>query len=72
MITKMGVKHPDLGNFHDARRKFRTVVLAVIATVRMQRVKEQWDKARKLGEGLRRAKGEVLKRRETQRRAGPV
>ena len=72
MITKMGVKHPGLGNFHDARRKFRTVILAVIATVRMQRVKEQWDKARKLGEGLRRAKGEVLKRRETQRRAGPV
>ncbi|KAN0069814.1 hypothetical protein V8E54_012120 [Elaphomyces granulatus] len=72
MIAKMGVEHPEREKFHDARRKFRIAILTVIASVRMQRMKEQWGKAQKLSEGLRRAKGEVLKRRETQRRAGPA
>ncbi|KAL1967585.1 hypothetical protein VTN77DRAFT_3100 [Rasamsonia byssochlamydoides] len=63
MIAQMGVKAPERKKLHDARRKLKTAGLAIIATVRMQRMSEEWSKARKLGEGLRRAKSEVLLRR---------
>lgn len=68
MITQMGVQPPEPKKLHDTRRKLRTAGLAVIATVRMQRMSQEWSKARKLGEGLRRAKSELLRRRESQLR----
>lgn len=34
----------------------------------MQMMSREWKKTRKLGEGLKRAKGEVLKRRESSKK----
>lgn len=65
MIAQMGVRAPEPKQLHDARRKLRTTGLAVIATVRMRRMSHEWSKARKLGDGLRRAKNELLRRRES-------
>jgi hypothetical protein len=73
MIAEMGVKAPEPKSLHDVRRKLRTAGLAVIATVRMRHMSQEWSKARKLGDGLRRAKDELLRRRESQmRREGSV
>lgn len=64
LISEMGVYPPEERKpLHDARRKLRTSVLAVLATVRMQNQSQEWRKLRQIGEGLRRAKGEVLQRR---------
>jgi hypothetical protein len=41
-----------------------------MATVRMKKMSQEWSKARKLGDGLRRAKSELLKKRESLRRKG--
>lgn len=65
MISEMGVQARDRNPIRTPRRKFRSAVSLVIATVRMQRMGQEWSKAKKLGEGLKRAKSEMLKRRES-------
>ena len=61
----MGVKPRDFSQTRTPRQKFRTAISLVRATVRMQRMSREWKKTKKLGEGLKRAKGEVLKRKES-------
>jgi len=39
-----------------------------VATVRMQRMSQEWGKARIIGEVLRRAKNELSMKRDSQRR----
>lgn len=68
MIAEMGINAPETKKVHDARRKIRTAGLAVMATVRMQRMSQEWTKAKKIGESLRRAKKELSMKREGQRR----
>lgn len=70
MIAEMGIRAPDRKKMGDPRRKLRTVISAVMATVRMKNMSQEWSKARKIGDGLRRAKSELIKRRESQRRKG--
>ncbi|KAF9884053.1 hypothetical protein FE257_002338 [Aspergillus nanangensis] len=64
MISEMGVKARDRQNVREPRHKLKTAVSMVRAIVRMKRMSQEWTKARKLGEGLKRAKNEVLKRRD--------
>ncbi|KAG2413709.1 hypothetical protein HFD88_002898 [Aspergillus terreus] len=64
MISEMGVKPRDRHNIREPRQKLKTAVSMVRAIVRMQRMGQEWKKTRKLGEGLKRAKSEVLKRRD--------
>lgn len=68
MIAEMGIHAPEPNKVHDARRKIRTAGLAVMATVRMQRMSQEWAKAKKIGESLRRAKNELSMKRDSQRR----
>ncbi|GAD96838.1 hypothetical protein ATEG_01542 [Paecilomyces variotii No. 5] len=70
MITELGIRAPDRKKMRDPRRKLRTVVSAVMATVRMKNMSQEWSKARKIGDGLRRAKSELVKRRDSLRRKG--
>ncbi|GFF50756.1 spindle pole body protein pcp1 [Aspergillus udagawae] len=63
MINEMGVKPRDRTHFRTPRQKLKTAVSLVLATVRMQRKSREWSKTKKLGEGLKRAKNEVLKKR---------
>ncbi|KAF7128490.1 hypothetical protein CNMCM5793_003278 [Aspergillus hiratsukae] len=63
MINEMGVKPRDRTHFRTPRQKLKTAVSMVLATVRMQRKSREWSKTKKLGEGLKRAKNEVLKKR---------
>lgn len=65
MISEMGVKPRDRSMLRDPRQKFKTAISMVKAVVRMQRMSQEWKKTRKLGEGLKRAKGEMLKRRDS-------
>ncbi|KAE8351029.1 hypothetical protein BDV28DRAFT_137975 [Aspergillus coremiiformis] len=64
MISEMGVKSRDRGTLRSPRQKLKTAVSMVKAIVRMQRMSQEWKKTKKVGEGLKRAKNEVLKRRE--------
>jgi hypothetical protein len=64
MISDMGVKPHDRSMIRSPRQKLKTAVSMVKAIVRMQRMGQEWKKTRKLGEGLKRAKNEMLKRRE--------
>ncbi|THC98584.1 hypothetical protein EYZ11_001936 [Aspergillus tanneri] len=64
MISEMGVKSRGRSMTRDPRQKLKTAISMVKAVVRMQRMSRDWKKTRKLGEGLKRAKGEVLKRRD--------
>lgn len=68
MIAEMGVEPPASDTIPDARRKLKAVFLTALATVRMQKMASDWSKTRKIGEGLRRAKSEVMKRRERAKR----
>lgn len=63
----MGVKPPSRKLRRAPMEKLRSAIFVVKATVRMQRLSREWSKTRKIGEGLRKAKSEVLKRRESQR-----
>ncbi|RJE23453.1 spindle-pole body protein [Aspergillus sclerotialis] len=65
MVAEMGVKPRDFSQTRTPRQKFRTAISLVRATVRMQRMSREWKKTKKLGEGLKRAKSEVLKRKES-------
>ncbi|RAK99875.1 putative spindle-pole body protein (Pcp1) [Aspergillus ibericus CBS 121593] len=64
MITDMGVKPRDRNKLRTPQAKLKTAVSMVKAIVRMQRMSQEWKKTKKLGEGLRRAKNEVMKRRD--------
>lgn len=65
MISEMGVQARDRKPSRTPRHKLRSAVSLVVAAVRMQRMGQEWSKAKKLGEGLKRAKSEMLKRRES-------
>ncbi|KAH8693003.1 putative spindle-pole body protein [Talaromyces proteolyticus] len=69
MIAQMGIKAPESSKLHDARRKLRTAGLMVVATIRMQRMTQEWRWARKVGEGLHRAKNELIRKRDNQKSA---
>lgn len=69
MITEMGVNARDRNHARNPRSKFRSAISLVVATVRMQRMGQDWRRAKKLGEGLKRAKSEMLKRRESSSRS---
>lgn len=53
----------------DPRRRFKSVALVAVAAARMQKMASEWKKAKNIGDGLRKAKDEVLKRRESSRRS---
>jgi hypothetical protein len=65
MISDMGVQPRDRDRVRTPRRKLRSAISLVVATVRMQKMGQDWSRAKKLGEGLKRAKSEMLKRRES-------
>nr|KMM64560.1 hypothetical protein CPAG_00912 [Coccidioides posadasii RMSCC 3488] len=69
MIAEMGVESSVAATKLSSRKKFKSAVLVVMAATRMQKLATEWRKARKIGEGLRRAKAELLKRRELAQRA---
>ncbi|EAA63633.1 hypothetical protein AN3062.2 [Aspergillus nidulans FGSC A4] len=64
MISDMGVIARDRSNLRSPKAKLKTAVSMVKAVVRMQKMSREWKKTTKLGEGLKRAKNEVMKRRE--------
>lgn len=72
MIAETGVETTVPETKLEPRRKFRAVAFAAVAAARMQRMAAEWNKTRKVGEGLRRAKGEVLKKRDSARRANQL
>lgn len=65
MISEMGVQARDRNPVRTPRRKLRSAISLVVATLRMQRMSQEWSTSKKLGEGLKRAKSEMLKRRES-------
>ena len=66
MVAEMGVKPYDSSESTQAtRRRFKCAIATVMATVRMRRMACEWKKTKELGEDLKRAKNEVLKRRNT-------
>ncbi|KAJ5103738.1 hypothetical protein N7532_004267 [Penicillium argentinense] len=69
MISEMGVQSRDRNNVRTPRSKFRSAISMVVATVRMQRMGKEWRRTKKIGEGLKRAKSEMLKRRESSNRS---
>lgn len=69
MIAEMGVEASMHEPRFNPRRKFRAVAFAAVAAARMQKMATEWTKARRIGDGLRKAKNEVLKRRENGRRS---
>ncbi|KAJ6020652.1 hypothetical protein N7540_006156 [Penicillium herquei] len=64
MINEMGVRARDRNPTRTPLGKFRTAISLVIAATRMKKMGQEWRKTKKLGEGLKRAKSEMLKRRE--------
>jgi len=69
MISEMGVQAGDRNPVRTPRSKFRSAVSMVVAAVRMQRMGQDWRRTKKIGEGLKRAKSEMLKRRESSHRS---
>ena len=65
MINEMGVRARHRVTGHSPRRKLRSAISLVIATIRMQKMGQEWTRTKKLGDGLKRAKLEMLKRRES-------
>ncbi|OJD16675.1 hypothetical protein AJ78_03185 [Emergomyces pasteurianus Ep9510] len=67
MIAEMGVKPHSPRKKFDSRLKLKAVAFTVLAVCRMQKLSAEWSKAKSLSESLRKAKGEVLKKRESMR-----
>lgn len=65
MISEMGVHARDRTSVRSPRGKLRSAISLVVATVRMKKMGQEWRRTKKLGEGLKRAKSEMLKRRES-------
>ncbi|KAJ5386138.1 hypothetical protein N7509_008679 [Penicillium cosmopolitanum] len=69
LISEMGVQARDRTSTRTPRSKFRSAISMVVAAVRMQRMGQEWRRTKKIGEGLKRAKSEMLKRRESSNRS---
>ncbi|KAJ5255700.1 hypothetical protein N7505_010851 [Penicillium chrysogenum] len=65
MISEMGVQARDRAPVRTPRHKLKSAVSLVRAAVRMQKMSSDWKRTKKLGEGLKRAKTEMLKRRDS-------
>ncbi|KAJ5130597.1 uncharacterized protein N7515_006636 [Penicillium bovifimosum] len=65
IINEMGVQARDRTPVRTPRHKLRSAISLVRAAVRMQKMSSDWKRTRKLGEGLKRAKTEMLKRRDS-------
>ncbi|PGH36086.1 hypothetical protein GX50_01098 [[Emmonsia] crescens] len=72
MIAEMGVKPHSPRKKFNPRLKLKAVACTVLAVCRMQKMSAEWSKSKSLGEGLRKAKGEVLKKRESMRRKSRI
>lgn len=68
MIAEMGVEPPASVIIPDSRRKLKAIFLTALATVRMQKMASDWSKTRKISEGLKKAKSEIMKKRERAKR----
>lgn len=69
MIASMGVKPPAAKKkAPDSRRKLRVAALTALASVRMRKLSQEWSKMRKVGDSLKKAKVETLKKRDSLRR----
>ncbi|KAJ5399181.1 hypothetical protein N7465_009670 [Penicillium sp. CMV-2018d] len=65
MISEMGVQARDRAPIRTPRHKLKSAISLVRAAVRMQKMSSDWKRTKKLGEGLKRAKTEMLKRRDS-------
>ncbi|CAG8878106.1 unnamed protein product [Penicillium nalgiovense] len=65
MISEMGVQARDRAPVRTPRHKLKSAISLVRAAVRMQKMSSDWKRTKKLGEGLKRAKTEMLKRRDS-------
>ncbi|KAJ5163710.1 Spindle associated [Penicillium coprophilum] len=65
MISEMGVHARDRAPVRTPRHKLKSAISLVRAAVRMQKMSNDWKRTKKLGEGLKRAKTEMLKRRDS-------
>lgn len=65
MIQEMGVKakRPSYESQLALRQRFRAAVYVVVAANRIKGLEKEWRRVRKMGEELRRARGEVEARR---------
>lgn len=69
MIANMGVKPPATKKkAPDLRRKLRAAAITVIASVRMRKLSQEWNKVRKVGDSLKKAKVETLRKRDSTRK----
>ena len=69
MVAEMGIKRrkPDeVGQ--EPRQKLKRAISTVVAAIRMRKMAREWKKTRELGENLKRAKDEVLKRRSSSKK----
>ncbi|CAG7925917.1 unnamed protein product [Penicillium olsonii] len=69
MISEMGVQARDRASVRTPRQKLRTAISLVRAAVRMKKMSSDWKRTKKLGEGLKRAKSEMIKRRDGSNRS---
>lgn len=65
MISEMGVQAHDRTPTRSPRHKLKCAISLVRAAVRMKKLGSDWQRTKKLGEGLKRAKTEMLKRRDS-------
>lgn len=65
MISEMGVQAHDRTPIRTPRHKLKSAISLVRAAVRMKKLGSDWKRTKKLGEGLKRAKTEMLKRRDS-------
>lgn len=65
MIAQMGVepKREDYESKLAVRQRFRAAVYVVVAANRMKGLEREWRRVRKLGEGLKKMRGEVESRK---------
>lgn len=69
MVAEMGIKpHESNKDLQNPRQKLKRTISTVIAAIRIQRMAREWKKTRELGENLKRAKDEVLKRRRSSKK----
>ncbi|EEH17055.1 hypothetical protein PABG_07142 [Paracoccidioides brasiliensis Pb03] len=68
MIAEMGVKPHSPGRKFNPRHKLKAIASTVLAVCRMRKMSAEWSKMKSLGEDLRKAKTEILKKRELTRR----
>ncbi|CAG8887812.1 unnamed protein product [Penicillium egyptiacum] len=69
MISEMGVQARDRVPVRTPRHKLKSAMSLVRATVRMRKMSSDWKRTKKLGEGLKRAKTEMLKRRDSSKKS---